>query len=212
MEFRALLKNYSEVPISRATILSLLRDYKRPNDKISELINQGHLISLKRGLYCVGHALDLKLPEPLLIANHLYAPSYVSLESALSYWDLIPERVFGVSSVTIKKSKTFNNELGRFSYRHAETPYYSLGIQRVLLSPKQAILMASPEKALCDKVVFSAGVQLRSDKQTHEFLFEDMRLDEDELSKFDLAKMTEWLAYSPKKNSVEMLIKTLKNL
>ena len=212
MDFRTLIKDYNEAPISRATLLNLLQNYKRPNDKISELINQGYLISLKRGLYSVGQKLDLKLPEPFLIANHLYGPSYVSLESALSFWSLIPERVFGVNSVTLKKSNLFQNEVGRFSYRQAGNPYYSFGIQRTLLSPKQAIVIASPEKALCDKIVFTSGVQLRSEKQTRDFLLEDMRMDEEQLSKFDCDRMALWLAQSPKKCSLEILIKTIQNL
>ena len=86
-----------------------LDEYNRPNDKISEMLKSGDLTSLRRGLYVPGPELDLPSPDVFLIANHLRGPSYVSLESALSYWGLIPERVFEISSVTLKTSKVYTN-------------------------------------------------------------------------------------------------------
>ena len=85
MDFRTMIKEYSEVPISKHLILELLSGYQRPNDKISALIKSKELVSIRRGLYMVGPKTDLPSPEPFLIANHLRGPSYVSLESALSY-------------------------------------------------------------------------------------------------------------------------------
>lgn len=86
MNFRLKIKEFAHAPIHRHQILEVLKDYKRPSDKISELIKNGELISLKKGLYIVGPTTNLRPPEPLLIANHLRGPSYISIESALSYW------------------------------------------------------------------------------------------------------------------------------
>ena len=80
MSFRTIIKDFTKAPISRNVILDLLKDYERPNDKISELIKNGELILLRRGLYAPGPALDLPQPEPFLIGNHLRGPSYISLE------------------------------------------------------------------------------------------------------------------------------------
>lgn len=91
MDFRKMVKEYVKAPISRHLILELLNDYQRPNDKISELLKSKALISLRRGLYITRTKMDLPKPEPFLIANHLRGSSYVSLESALSYWNMIPE-------------------------------------------------------------------------------------------------------------------------
>ena len=55
--------------------------------------------------------MDLPSPEPFLIANHLRGPSYVSLEAALFYWNLIPERIYEISSATIKTSKTYKTQI-----------------------------------------------------------------------------------------------------
>ncbi len=189
-----------------------LADYRRPNDKISELIKSDELISLRRGLYMVGPELDLPTPEPFLIANHLRGPSYVSLESALSYWNMIPERVYEVSSVTIKTSKAYTNDAGRFSFRQLETPYYSYGIRHVEFSSGYTALVASPEKALCDKIVVTSGVNLRSVRQTLAFLTEDLRIDEEDLTALDTELMELWIEQAPKSSSIAMLINTLQRL
>ena len=209
MDFRSMIREYAETPISRHLILDLLRDYKRPNDKISELLKSKELISIRRGLYMTGPRLDLPTPEPFLIANHLRGPSYVSLESALSYWNMIPEKVYEISSVTIKTSKLYKTPVGRFSYKQLKPPYYSYGIKNIEHSPKQTMLIASPEKALCDKVVLTPKIYLRTIKQTEDFLMEDLRMDSETLSTLDTSVMELWIEHAPKKSSLEMLIKTL---
>lgn len=212
MDFRNRIQEYAEAPISRHLILSLLRDYKRPNDKISELLKSKKLLSIRRGLYITGPELDLPRPEPFLIANHLRGPSYVSLESALSHWGMIPERTYEISSVTIKPPKLYRTPVGRFSYSQVKVPYYSYGIKNIEYSSKQTALVASPEKALCDKVVLTPKVYLRSIKQTQEFLMEDLRMDIEVLKALDTSAMESWVENAPKKSSLNMLIKMLNNL
>ncbi|MCF6213059.1 MAG: hypothetical protein L3J45_03440 [Flavobacteriaceae bacterium] len=209
MDFRKMVKKYAEAPISRYLILELLSDYQSPNDKISELLKSKELISIRRGLYITGAKMDLPTPEPFLIANHLRGPSYVSLESALSYWNMIPERAYEISSVTIKTSKLYKTPVGRFSYQQLKTPYYSYGIKNIEYSPKQTMLVASPEKALCDKVVLTPKIYLRSIKQTREFLMEDLRIDSEILKTLDTKIIELWVKNAPKKSSLKMLIKTL---
>jgi hypothetical protein len=143
------------------------------------------------------------------MANYLRGPSYVSLESALSYWNMIPERVYEVSSVTIKASKQYRTPVGRFSYHHLKTPYYSYGIKNMAYSPKQMCLIASREKALCDKVVLTPKLNLRSIKQSHMFLLDDLRIDTEVLRSLDLKTMESWVKKAPKKSSIQMLIKSL---
>ena len=77
MDFARLIKDYTSAPLTRHLLLEILREYKRPNDKISELIKNGELVSLRRGLYVLGPKTDLPMPESFLIANHLRGPSYV---------------------------------------------------------------------------------------------------------------------------------------
>lgn len=212
MDFKYLIKPFINAPLSRQVVLDVLKDYKRPNDKISELIKTGDLIPLKKGLYVAGTKTDLVAPEPFLIANHLWGPSYVSLESAMSYWGLIPERVYEVNSITTKLSKKYKTPLGRFSYRSMPLPYYSFGIRSIELSPGQIALIATPEKALCDKIITTAGLTLRSPAQTRNFLLDDLRIDVESLRKFDLKDLRSWIEDAPKKESIKMLAKTLEKL
>ena len=163
-------------------------------------------------MYVPGPELDLPIPDRFLIANHLRGPSYISLESALSYWGLIPERVYEISSVTTKTSKIYQNSLGRFSFQYLGTPYYSFGIRSVRLTEFQTAMIASPEKALCDKIIVTSGVQLRSISQTMDFLLEDLRIDEAQLRQLDASAIETWVIDSPKRNSLQMLVNTIQRL
>lgn len=212
MQFIEAIQNYSEQPITKQILLDLLKDYKRPFDKIHELVKQGTLLQVKRSIFIPGPRLKIALPEPFLLANHLLGPSYVSLDSALSYWGLIPERVFEISSVTTNPSKIYKTAIGRFSYTHMELPYYSFGIKQVALTKKQTVLMASPEKALCDKIITTSGVLLRSVKQTLALLIEDFRIEKQMLRNLEITTISNWLDAAPKKNSLLVLLKTLKSL
>lgn len=212
MDFKEAIKPFTNIPLSRLVLLSVLHGYKRPNDKISELIKSGDLIPLKKGLYIAGIKTDLTGPEPFLIANHLWGPSYVSLESALSYWGIIPERVYEVSSITMKGSKKYKTSTGRYSYRSMPSPYYSFGIKSIELAPKQVVRIATPEKALCDQIITTTGLALRSPIQTRKYLLDDLRIDPDQLQKFNLKEIKSWIAVAPKKESLRMLVKTLEKL
>ena len=212
MGFQENIQAYSEQPINKQLLLDLLKEYKRPYDKIDELVKQEVLVQLKRGLYIPGAKLDIDPPEPLLIANHLFGPSYISLDTALSHWGLIPERVYEISSVTTNNSKMYKTAVGRFSYRNMPLPYYSFGIKQVKLTKRQTVLMASMEKALCDKIIATPGVLLRSIKQTLELLIEDFRINENYLQKLEITTISSWLKDAPKQSSLITLIKALKSL
>lgn len=212
MSFKEAVYEYAEEPLTRQIMMDLLKDFKRPNDKIAELIKKGELTSIKKGLYVPGPKINIAKPEPFLIANHLWGPSYVSVDAALSYWGLIPERVFEISSVTIKISKIYTTSIGRFSYINAPLPYYSFGIKSVQLTPKQVALVASPEKAICDKIITTSGIILRSSRQVMEYLVDDLRIDDEKLHELDLGAISSWIKDAPKKESLTMLVKTIKSL
>ena len=184
MVFSRKVKEYTEAPITHNIVAEMLPEYNRPNDKISELIKSGELVSIRRGLYIPGPETDLP----------------------------IPERVYEVSSVTLKTTKTYTTPIGRFSYQHLAAPYYSFGIQSVKLTSQQTALIASPEKALCDKIILTSGILLRSITQTQDFLLDDMRMDEEMLRTLNISTIHSWLEDAPKKNSLKMLIKTLEQV
>jgi hypothetical protein len=212
MDFRDAVEQYGEEPLTRQIMMDLLRDYQRPYDKINELVKKGQLIPVKNGLYIPGPNTKTLKPEPFLVANHLRGPSYISLEAALSFWGFIPERVYEVTSVTTKTGKTYSTPLGKFSYFRAPLPYYAFGIKSVALTARQVVLMASPEKALCDKIVMTSGIWLRSAKQVREFLIDDLRIEEEQLRELNAKEISSWIDNAPKKSSLNLLVKMLGKL
>jgi len=203
------IRNYNGQPITRQLILDLLKDYKRPFDKISEMVQQQMLIPVKRGLFIPGPAARIDQPEPFLLANHLYGPSYISLETALSHWRLIPEKVYEIASMTIHRSTEYNTKVGRFSYTHLSLPYYAFGQQQITLSEKQAALIAIPEKAVCDKIIATTGLLFRSESSIRSWLIEDMRMERTVLQTLKPRLIRSWAKDAPKRKSLELLAKTL---
>jgi hypothetical protein len=192
--------------------MDILKDYKRPNDKVHRLLKEGVLTPVKKGLYIAGPAVKAGKPEPFLLANHILGPSYVSMDATLSYYGLIPERVYEVSSMTIKAARKFLTPIGFYSYTHLRLPYYSFGIRSCKLAEDQYAMIASPEKALFDKIATTPGVVFRSQKEVLPYLLENLRMDEDGLKGFDIGMMKEWLEDAPKKESLLKVIKAISSL
>jgi hypothetical protein len=210
MEIAQSIQQYASYPIPHHLMASLLTEYSQPNDKIHYLIKDGILQQVKRGLYVAGPRITSSKPDPFLLANHILGPSYVSLESALSYHGLIPEKVYEITSVTIKAKRRFSTPLGVYSYTRLSLPYYSYGIRSVEVDRQHRFLIASPEKALFDKIITTAGIEFRSKTSVLTYLENDLRIDIEMLKKLDTAGMESWISTSPKKDSLSMLIKTIR--
>ena len=111
--------------------------------------------------------------------------------------------------MSTKKSKVFNTAVGAFSYTKLSLHYNSYGVKQVSLTSKQTVLMASPEKALSDKIITTTGLFLRSKKQTLAYLIEDLRIEKEDLRPFDIKTMKTWISDSPKSTSIQQLIETI---
>jgi len=210
MEIAQAIQQYAATPIPHHVMASLLREYTQPNDKIHHLIKDGLLQQIRRGLYIAGPRITHLQPDPFLLANHILGPSYVSLESALSYYGLIPEKVYAITSVTTKATRQFATPIGTYSYTRLPLPYYSYGIRSVeVLQKQQQFLIASPEKALFDKIITTAGVEFRSKTSVLAYMENDLRLDREGLKSLDIPGMESWLPTSPKKKSLSFLLKTI---
>jgi hypothetical protein len=212
MDLRQQIRHYGDQPITHQLMMSLLSDYNRPNAKIHGLISDGTLEQIRKGLYIAGPSLGAGKPESFLLANHILGPSYVSLESALSYYGLIPERVFEIASMTVKASGNFTTPMGIYTYTRISLPYYAFGIRQLSLTDKQHVMIASPEKALTDKIVSTSGIIFRSKNDTLNYLIENLRIDEKSLKDFNTPEITTWLPEAPKKESLSMLVKAINSL
>ena len=197
------------VPVNYATLVNMLDGYLSPKDKVAALERQQLLIRLKKGLFVVSPEISKFEISRELVANHLYGPSYVSLESALSYFRLIPERVYTVRSVTAKRAKKFTNPLGEFEYRKVPETYFSIGLQQEQCESKNIFLIASPEKALCDMILLTSGLRLQSVKAMKIYIEENLRIDLLEKETWNMEIVHECMETGMKKTELKHLLKLL---
>jgi|SRR5659263_10251 len=203
------LKQLGIIPVSYTLLGSLFSGYKSPRNKIANLEIVGKLIRLKRGLYVVSPKESGRLLSTELIANHIYGPSYISMESALRYYGLIPESVHIVRSMTIKRSRDFENSISRFEYIACSEDYYPIGINQKI-NDDFSFLIASPEKALCDLIAYTPAIRPRFINALRLYLEEDIRLDMEAFYSMDVKIFSECAEVGKKKNDLNNLIKLLK--
>jgi hypothetical protein len=165
-------------------LMAALSEYANPRDRVTALLRRGDIMRVKKGLYVFGDALRRRPYSRELLANLMYGPSFVSLDSALSFHGLIPEGVRAMTSVTTKRPKTFATPLGSFIYRQSPESGFHLGMDRVE-QEGVAFLIATPERALADKVRDDRGNELRSRADAARYLFESLRIDREGLAQMD---------------------------
>lgn len=204
------LQHFGTVPFQHGALLPLLKDYRRPNDKIAEWLRRGVLVPVKRGLYVRGES--GQAPCLPLVANHLYGPSCVSLDYALAWHGLIPERAYEITSVCTGRGRVIDNPLGRFSYARLPAPIYPCGISQASTSAQETFLIASPAKALCDKVLLTPGLRAGSRGAMQRFLFEDLRIDSGTLQGLDLDVVRAYAGGSRKTAPLRALLHCLEAL
>ncbi len=172
-------------------LMTALNQYANPRDKVTSLLKKGVFIRVKKGLYLFSSDYRRGPYSKKMIANLIYGPSYVSLDYALAYHGLIPERVDTVTSVTPKRNKQFDTPVGRYTYQSVPKVYFSYGMNWVQVSPEApraepfSFLIAIPERALADKIRCQRGMPLANQKEVARYLFDDLRLDRDGFEAMD---------------------------
>ncbi len=154
-----------------------LAQYAAPRDKLRRMCEQGLIYQVRRGLYLSSWARD-QLETPMVLAPLVYGPSYVSHETALAHYGIIPERVAEITCTTSKRAKYYDTPLGRFRYFPLNDEAFSFGY-RSEPSAQGNYLIAEPEKALCDRIARVKG--LTAMKEVPALLFEDLRIAPDSL-------------------------------
>jgi predicted transcriptional regulator of viral defense system len=166
----------------------LLGNLKVYNHQLSQWVKSGYIERVKRGFYVFSNQKkDIDARE---ISFHLYSPSYISLESALSYHGIIPEVVYSLTCITTKNSRRFTNSFGNFIYRNIK-PSLFFGY-KVIETKNSKYLLAEPEKALLDYLYLN---------NISENAFDEMRVNKEAIDKNKL------LMYAEEFNS-----KKIKNL
>jgi predicted transcriptional regulator of viral defense system len=205
------LKNIGVIPVNSDILYSLYGDLVYPVKKIIDLERKGFIIKVKRNLYVVSpkvHNLEISRE---LVANHLYRPSYISLETALSYYGFIPERVYSVRSVCMKHYKQYDTPLGHFEYIKVSENYFQIGINQEIINNSYAFLIATPTKAICDMIVATPNLRLQSVKAMQNYLTEDLRIDVDVLKTLDKDIVRECVEVGRKKRELRLLMRFLEN-
>ena len=160
------------------------------NAKIAYMVKKKELLRLKKGLYVFGEDYQTNPIDIISTANIIYAPSYVSFDYALSYYGLIPERVYEVTSATMRLKKEFETPVGRFTYHPVPLQVYALGVDWLYDDINGGRLIATAEKALCDKVRADRGIGRLSQQKLHDYLEFDLRIDMDLLTTLDVEVVT----------------------
>lgn len=156
MSFKELYKfltKYKYYIFSFEDLLTFFPSEDKRNLKniVSRWKKKGWICSLKRGLYELTYPNEFHISD-MYVANKLYAPSYISLETALSNYSIIPEVSMAVTSVTTKPTRRFKNRYGLFIYRSVKEEFFT-GYY-VEKHGDFNILIAEPEKALMDFIYF----------------------------------------------------------
>ena len=154
---------------------------------LKRALKAGEVIRIHRGLYCLAPKYLRRKPDPLVLAQRIHGPSYISLETALSYHGWIPEAVYAITSASMDRSREFETPLGHFSF--TRIPQKSLlhgshshrkdsGSESAPgLHAGESFLMASPLKALADYVYAH-----RLDWTSASPVIESLRVDESSLA------------------------------
>lgn len=164
-------------------LTNALKAYHYPRAKITSLLRSEVLIRIKKGLYIFGKEYAQKLFVKETLANLIYGPSCISLEYALAFYGFIPERVETLTSITNKKDKIFKTPVGLFTYRYLHPNKYPIGITQIMLDQTHPILIATPEKALADKLLLeSPNLNLMNTNDLEEFIYEDQRISREKIA------------------------------
>lgn len=124
----------------------------RRSGLVKRAIANGEIINIRRGLYCLAPKYQKKCMNLYTLAHHVYGPSYISMESALSWHGWIPEAVHTITSASFKKSREFRTPLGIFSYNRIPQKVFYYQVERLTDESRNVFLIASPFKALIDYV------------------------------------------------------------
>ena len=129
--------------------------------QLTDWLDRGYIQSLAGGFYLLA---DTQVNESCLfmMANRIYEPSYISRESDLAYYFVIPESVLGVTSVSSRKTKQFDSEWGRFSYRSIK-PSLMFGYHVVVQEKIIKYKIASLEKSVLDYLYWNTGINTSED-------------------------------------------------
>ncbi len=150
MNYREFKKKVDNWPIIFSRDIMLWqKDSQVARNQLERWRKKGLLLRLKKGVFILAKDERKYNPSRLYLANQLYGPSYVSLEYAMNYYGLIPERVSDITSIATRKTMRIKNEIGLFLYQHVKTNAFR-GFELLKDENGFPFFIAEPEKAVID--------------------------------------------------------------
>ncbi|MDO5579669.1 MAG: hypothetical protein Q4G69_00905 [Planctomycetia bacterium] len=168
-------------------LTSALNGYANIRGKIGRLIASGEIIRIKKGFYTFPDYLRRAPLNSCMIANMLYGPSYVSCDYALSFYNIIPERVELITSLTLGRPRQFNTPVGNYLYYQHHGMDYSIGIEPYDVNG-YGFLIASREKAIYDKALIDKRF---TGQEIETYLLDDLRMEEESLQNLNKSVLQE---------------------
>jgi predicted transcriptional regulator of viral defense system len=158
-------------------------------NQLNSWVKKGYLENIRRSVYKLS---DFDIKEPFIFAGFIYNPSYISTETALNYYSIIPDIPFATTSVATRKTKNFKTEYGSFLYNHIK-PELFFGFKNILSHQPYGYSIAIPEKALFDYLYLHS-----KEVSSVSGFIEEMRFSFPK--DFDFKKLEEWLKLIPENN------------
>lgn len=196
-----LMEQLSQFPYYTKQNLSLIlkKDSFSLDYWIKKLISDQILIPLKKGVYSSVFYINTIKEKGLFdsylqnLANVLRQPSYISLETVLSYYGLIPEESFNITSITLKSTRIYKNQLATFIYRNIKKELF-LGFSEPMV--KNSIIRATKAKALFDWLYLK---KFANSKELEIFLLDKGRINWFAFSKKDKMEFNDYVKISSSK-------------
>jgi hypothetical protein len=193
MKFAQLIEMTRHLPLfETGLLLSGQVDSGHIRRQLSRWVGAGKVIQLRRGLYTLAAPFRQVEPHPFCIANQMLRGSYVSLQSALAHYGLIPEHVPVTTSVHTGRPCHWESALGVFRFQHVSSRLHG-GFRILEIVKGQNAYLAEPEKALLDLIHLTPGADQRD-------WLEELRLQNFEV--LDMARLRELAEQSGKKKQI----------
>lgn len=174
---------------------------------LKRAVKNQDIIRYRRGLYGLSPRYLHEPLQPFALAQYLDGPSYISLESALSYYGWIPEAVYTVTSVSMNRSKSFDTPAGLFSFTGISQRTFFAGVNVGQTTSGGQFMVASPLKALADYCYVH-----RLKWQSVSFLLDSLRLEEEELKTLHVRDFDALNGVYPQRRVIEFLAGLRKEL
>ena len=202
MEFKTLLDLVKNEPLFDTSLL-LAGNVQRTDvqRQLARWQRSGHVQQVRRGLYSLAPPYRHQTPHPFLVANRMVKASYVSCQSALAWYGLIPEYTPTTTSVSTSRPGLWNTPFGAFIFRHIKHDLL-FGYAFMDVTPGQQAFVASPEKALLDLIHLTPGGD-------HPLFLQELRLQNFSRARHDQLQRFADRANSPKLQRAVQLLSNL---